>query len=170
MAHPIRHRAIPTPKVGYLDELSETPPPSEGDDGQESGKVGVVPAQITLSTRTLGYVGAVLLAVLGGGHVASLKFVAHEGTELEAPTTSALNGLSMKVTELTAQMAQIQQRQIDEQHRHMEEQRQHGDLLGAILDYQLEFGRFMRETAPKAKRPEELDRAERRLMDLARRR
>jgi hypothetical protein len=166
---PIQHRAIPATTTHthtpWLDEVEAPSLTPDDEQPPQSDKVGsVVPQQITVSTRTVGYVGAILCALLTGGHFASLKLVAHD----EQGSVNAT--LGRKVDDLTNQMAQMQQRQIDEQRRLIEDKRQHDELLYAILSYQLEFGRFMRENQPRAKRPEELERAERRLIELNQRR
>lgn len=173
---PIQHRAIPTTSAHthtpWLDEVEAPSLTPDDDPPPQSDKVStVVPQQITVQTRTVGYFGAILFALLTGGHFASLNLVAHDSQPATTDAASeAVAALGRKVDDLTNQMALMQQRQIDEQRRLIEDKRQHDELWYAVLNYQLEFGRYMRENAPRAKRPEELDRAERRLVELSQRR
>jgi anion-transporting ArsA/GET3 family ATPase len=102
---------------------------------------------ITVSRKSLTLIGAVILSLFTGGQVALDKF-----DEPDRAIVQRMDGLQEDVKSLQAQMLQ--------------KERETQILLRAILLYQLEADRYLRESMPNAPRSAEMDRAAQSLRDL----
>jgi hypothetical protein len=128
---------LETVSVRESATLDDMPP--ERSDPKEDG--------ITVSRKSLTVIGALILSLFTGGQVALDKL-----DEPDKAIVARMDGLQEDVQALQAQMLQ--------------KERDTQILLRAILLYQLEADRYLRESMPNAPRSAEMDRAAQNLRDL----
>lgn len=148
----IVHRAL----VGHqLDEISSVDFPPKPPDKVVPMTDGTDPATIVVSRKTLGWVGAAILAVFSGGQVASLRLVDDAPDPQTVALSARVDDLAKKMDQLTA----------DGQTRDARFTR----ILNAVLIWQLEQDRYYREGRQPNSPPrsQELEAASQRLRDLA---